>query len=391
MKLKKSLLLKTLSVVLVFIFFVLFLKALNVSLLTAILMMGAIISGVPAVLMLARMNIFFTLVEEGSAKAIMRLGGFERVIMQFKDRGIAKGGEKIKTATGEEIIAERGDVIEGADYHLFGGFRFLGIPLIHYLYNYSFRWATIRAQTGEIIKREEKIDFILVKDDVYVAETKSAESRGMVPLDITLLITARCVNPYKALFRAQDWMEMIINRSEAIFREYAASDNYENLIRKKQKAGGEIFKKLSKTGLIEIFKKEYGIEIRAIEMRDINPAGANKQLFEEKATKQWVAQQEAKMIATLAEAEKGRIETVYQTIKKFGDLGQAIRFMESIDKAGEKQGNWIIPFMDIKSAARSLLGEKGDALTQILKEENITYEELRDLIKKIKADEGGKK
>ncbi|MDD2730615.1 MAG: hypothetical protein PHW33_00620 [Candidatus Portnoybacteria bacterium] len=313
------------------------------------------------ILILARLDIFFTLAEEGTAKAVMALDGFSRIIMQYRGKTINADGE----------------VDEGREFHLFGGLRWLGIPFYHSLYEYHFRWKTLRVQSGEIIPRDEIINYILVKDDVYVAEIKNAESRGMVPLDITLLLTACCVNPYKALFKTQDWMEMIINRSEAIFREYVAQLSFEDIIKEKQKAGGEIWQKMVEAGLTSpkekesqgllfeeeyrtkikgqgLFEEEYGIKIKGIEMRDVNPSGTEKNLYEQAASKKWLADREAERIKIIAQAEKDRIDTVYETIEKHKD-GKAIRFMESLDNAGKNPGNWIIPF-DIGQVLGKLFG-----------------------------------
>ncbi len=304
------------------------------------------------VLILARLDIFFTIAEEGTAKAILALGGFSRVIMQYRGK----------------IINDQGEVVDGQEFHFFGGLRWLGIPFYHSLYKYHFRWKTLRVQTGEIVPRDEKISYILVKDDVYVVEIKNAESKGMVPLDIILLLTARCINPYKALFKAQDWMEMVINRSEALFREYVNQFDFEELVGRKQKAGEEIWEKLAESGLTSrekvgeekkegLFQAEYGIDIRGVEMRDINPSGEYKKTYEEAASKEWQAKQEAKRVVTIADAEKNRIETVYETIKKYGDLGKSVRFMESLDTAGKNPGSWIIPF-DLRQILGGLFGSK---------------------------------
>lgn len=306
-----------------------------------------VILGITAVFTLAKADIFFTFVKEGSAKVILNMGAFHKVVMQYKGLTICKKTNNVVSETKSSLV-----------HRIFGGLRWIGIPFINTIHRYTFRWITIRPQTGEVIKREEKLDFILVRDDIYAVEVKGAESEGMVPLDIVLLLTMRSENPYKSLFKAQDWSEMIFNRSEATFREYVSSQSFEKLVKEKQAAGGELYSKLESQGLLDKFLSDYGIRIKAVEMKEIRPSGAHAKVFEEAAAKKWQAEKEQNKIEALADAEVNRIDKVYKKIREFGELGTAIRFMESLDKAGEKSGNWIIPFGDIKTAIQGLLGNK---------------------------------
>lgn len=304
-----------------------------------------LICAIFAILAAAKNDLFFTLVEEGKAKAVMGLDGFQRMLVQYRDKGLDK-----KTF----------DIINASPtlwQTIFGGLRWVGIPGLRSLYSYHFRWATLRAQSGEVIRRDQKIDYILLKDDVYIATIKNAEAKGMVPLDIEFLVTACCVNPYKALFKAQDWMEMLINRIEAIFRQDVATYSFENLVvaQKKKELNEDLWTKICATGLIDELKNVYGIEVKALEMRSINPAGEAKKDFEAAAAKVWLSEKEAAGIIVLAEAEKKRMETVYETVKNYGELGLTLKGLETIEKASNKQGNWIIP-AELKNVAKSLLG-----------------------------------
>ena len=349
----------------------------------------------------ARADIFFTLVKEGSAKAILYMGAFYKIVVQFKDC---------------EIDPTTGNVKPGLRKkwkRIFGGLRWLGIPFLNSIYHYKFRWTTARPQSNELIKREERLDFILVRDDVYVVEVQEAESKGMVPLNFVLLLTMCSVNPYKSLFAAQDWSEMIFNRSEATFREFASTVYFEEIVQEKQDAGGgvkfteapeekikeilatagkRLMDKLGELGLLEIFESEYGIKIKAIEMKSVQPGGEDAKEIQAAAMLEWKAEQRRKETIKNAEAERSKIDIVYKKIQEFGDLGPMLRFMESLDKAGAGSGNWIIPFGDIQSALQSFFGgniegKKRNEIGDLLKREGISYDQLRQAIKKLK--EGG--
>lgn len=302
---------------------------------------------------LAKNYILFTFVEEGTAKTIMKFDGFDRVIMQYENCSLNDEWNVCLYNT-EPKKKKR----------LLGGLHWIGIPGIYSVYRYRFSWATLKSQKKEaeqIERRSEIIRHIFVKDYVYLGEIKGAETKSLVPLDIDFLVTTRVVNPYKALFRVHDWVNVIISRTEAYFRQFVSQTEYEELIAKKQEMGEEIMKALEETGMLGNngkFLIDYGIKVKNIEMRDIEPMGENKQVIQEAATKRWVAEKQKSQVVTLAEAEVERIGKVYTKIKEFGEEGLTIRMLESIDKAGEKQGNWIIPFGSVQQILQSLVGKK---------------------------------
>lgn len=302
---------------------------------------------------LAKNDILFTFVEEGTAKTIMKFDGFYRVIMQYENCYLD-----------EEWNVNLCDTKAKRKKRFLGGLHWIGIPGIYSIYKYRFSWATLKSQKEaekQVERRSEIIKHIFVKDYVYLGEVKGAETKSLVPLDIDFLVTTRVMNPYKALFRVHDWVNVTISRIEAYFRQFVSLTEYENLIAKKQEMGGEIMKALEETGMLGNngkFLVDYGIKVKNIEMRDIEPVGENKKVIQEAATKEWVAKKQKTQVMTLADAEVERVGKVYTKIKEFGEEGLTIRMLESIDKAGEKQGNWIIPFGSVQQILQSLVGKK---------------------------------
>ncbi|MBU3925764.1 hypothetical protein KJ763_01180 [Patescibacteria group bacterium] len=319
------------------------------------LVFAGIIAGViAAIYTLAKHDLFWTFTEEGTARAIMKFDGFHKFVMQYENC-------KLDEKTWDISICGPD---ESKKRSLFGGLKWVGIPGIKSVYKYRFTWATVKAQKEEreqVERRTETIKHIFVKDYVYLGEIKGAETKSLVPLDIDFLITTRVVNPYKSLFRVHDWVNVITSRIEAYFRQFVSLLEYEELISRKQQMNGEIMQALEQTGMLGDegkFLVDYGIRVKNIEMRDIEPVGENKKIIQEAATKKWVASKQYDQILTLADAEVERIDRVYNKIKKLGDEGLAIRTLESIDKAGEKQGNWIIPVGSLKDVVQGFLGKK---------------------------------
>ncbi|MBU2219209.1 hypothetical protein KKG15_01835 [Patescibacteria group bacterium] len=327
----------------------------------------AVVAGIiTTISILAKHNLFWTFVEEGTARAIMKFDGFHKFVMQYENCKLDEKTWDISVC-GPDEPKERS---------LFGGLKWVGIPGIKSVYQYRFTWATVKAQKEEreqVERRTEMIKHIFVKDYVYLGEIKGAETKSLVPLDIDFLITTRVINPYKSLFRVHDWVNVVTSRIEAYFRQFVSLLEYEELISRKQQMGGEIMKALGETGMLESdeelpdgeikhhpgkFLEDYGIKVKNIEMRDIEPVGENKKIIQEAATKKWVAGKQYDQVLILADAEIERIGRVYTKIKSFGEEGLAIRTLESIDKAGEKQGNWIIPFGSIKDMISGFLGKR---------------------------------
>jgi hypothetical protein len=317
------------------------------------------------VYLLAKHDLFWTFVEEATAKAIMKFNASPKIIMQYENCELDNNGDVVLR-----------DSKKPKRKSLFGGLKWVGIPGIYSVYAYRFTWATVKPQEKEekqIERRGETIKHIFVKDYVYLAEIKGAETASLVPLDVSFLVTTRVINPYKALFRVHDWVNVIVSRIEAYFRQFVSGIEYEDLIAQSQQMGGQIMAALGKTGMLEFdeelpdgttkhrlgkFLEDYGIKVKNIEMRDIDPVGENKKIIMEAATRKWVADRDLLQISILADAESQRIDKVYTKIKEHGEEGLAIRMLESIDKAGEKPGNWIVPFGSAQQLIQSMFKPK---------------------------------
>jgi hypothetical protein len=305
-------------------------------------------------------GLFVTIVPEGQAKAIMRMGEFEKFLIQWKGR----------TFSYQEQGDEKWTVKDGEEFHLFGGLRWVGIPPFWRIYDYKFSWTGIDVNGELVPHKEEWLNYVLLLDDVYWAKIDMAEDENLLPLDIELLITMRVVNPYKALFRVQNWSEMVMNRMKPLFREYVGNVGFDELIKKKQEKGGELFRTLQgwrkdeqgqeiydeKRDLPKEFKKEYGVEIKdgGIEIKDANPTTIpgipslrevtlRKQIAERDRERILVeADAEKQKVLILADAEKQRIATIYGAVKEMGDLGKLVRTLEMFEKSPEKGTRWVI-------------------------------------------------
>ncbi len=213
-------------------------------------------------LVLAVIFLRFTIVKEGTAKVVVRLGAFKRAIISWEGYRLARNWEVEKS---KELL------------RLPGGLRFVGIRLLDKVYSYGFRWRDIQLVEGEEkieFHDEPRLDYILIRPDVYFTDIKDAETKPpeRIPLSVQFLITLRVVNPKKALFNAPpNWNENVMTRLNALFRGWVAENSLDDLLLLKDDPVA-IWNHFKDTPLIKMFKQEWGIKVEnnGIEMRTID-------------------------------------------------------------------------------------------------------------------------
>jgi len=268
-----------------------------------------------AVLFLACLR--FTKVEEGTAKAIVRLGAFRKIVMAWKDYEL---DEEWNVKPVSEI---------GKKLHLPGGLRFVGFWPLDKVYTYKFRWRGIElVEAKEKVEfREKTIDYILVKPDVYWTKIEAAETMPpeRIPLDIEFLVTARVINPYKALFKAPpNWLENVLSRLNALFRDWVATKSLDEILAIRKEGPQKLWREIGTSDLIQkVFKEEWGIliEENGIQIRDVKlpreyaEAAAREKQMELEA-KGIAAETVGAVIAMMAKARNKEPKEIQEEIDK---------------------------------------------------------------------------
>lgn len=204
----------------------------------------------------------FTIVREGTAKIIIRLGKFKKAVMVW-------GGHKLDA--GNNVV--QGDTIR----LLLGGLVFVGIRLIDKVYKYKFRWRDIQLVKSEekVEFHEEQLDYIFVRPDVYWTDIKGAETAPpeRIPINVQFLVTMRVSNPERAVFKApSNWNENVMSRLNALFRSWVATKTLDKLL-DIHKDPQKIWKDFKDEALLKkTFQDEWGITIEenGIEIRTID-------------------------------------------------------------------------------------------------------------------------
>jgi hypothetical protein len=246
---------------------------------------------------LAPRNLWFTFVEEGKAKVVVRGStSVKEKTPEGKVLKITKGGQfrRVLIQWKGYTFDKRWNVIKGKERHLLGGLRFFGFWPLDQIYTYTFQWSGV-TEGGEIQHHpKEKLDYILLKDDVYWAKVEDAEDIDLLPLDVEVILTLRVANPNKALFAVQNWIETIVNRTKPAVRDSMTLDSFREMIKDPKAIEEAVYTRLKERGLLAEFRNRYGIDFRQCEVKKINPM----EKFREETLKKWLGQREAEARAT---------------------------------------------------------------------------------------------
>lgn len=201
----------------------------------------------------------FTLVKEGTAKVVLKFGGFHKVLLQKKGFCLDGDGNIVPTTSRKNGF--------------FGGLHFVGIRGVHTIHKRGFKWT--KALPGGTLedKKEEGVDFILASVDYqYGLKVVDAEDKDRLPLTLEVVMTARVTNPYKALFSVSNWFDAVASRQVPYFREYISQHSYEEIItRNDVLPAKDVMRTLEDDGILDLLANSYGIEVTALETSKIDP------------------------------------------------------------------------------------------------------------------------
>lgn len=230
---------------------------------------------------------YFTIVKEGTGKIVLRLGGYRKGLLCWKDHDIDEDGNIID-APGKKSR----------------GLQFVGFRNIDTLLRYKFRWKDIQLINGKEEEQPHEIerDWVLVRPDVYIitleaAETKPPEER--IPINVSFVYTFRIINIRKATLDAPpNWFENVTTRLNAAHRNFVASHRLDELLSKKEtKIEPE---EIDKEFIKDVMEEKWGIKTEDIAIRDIGLSPDYQ--------KAAAAEREAKMKAA------GRAEEIIGTV-----------------------------------------------------------------------------
>lgn len=272
---------------------------------------------------LAPKDIFFTFVQEGTAKIVLRNEAYQKTLMslegfELENRFIVPG------KAGSKGLFKKG---------LF----FLGIWPFDRIYKYAFTWTSIDAKGLPRVHEEREVDYIFLKKDVYFIRLIEGEDRDGLPLKVDIVLTMSIISPFVALMQTDRWLDAISNFILAEIRSELTKYPYAELINRnasKRGLGEEIYCRLnSKPGCaedqvdcgivpqegsdFEYVEKHFGVRIQKLGVAAIDPPAEWRAITLKKytATKeaeatQVTAEVNAKVTRITADASADAIRTI---------------------------------------------------------------------------------
>lgn len=277
--------------------------------------------------LLARLDLFFTFVREGEAKIVVRGERYQRTIFSLKGHRISSDGT-IESTSNEprKKIWER----------LFGVY-WVGIPPFQTIHRYFLRWTSYKPKGVDGKKapevNEETLSSVFIKAKVYYGLILDVETNEGVPLKIEFLTMLQVVNPYRAIFLVNSWVETVIDRISQQARVYVGQRSYADLLTKetsdpKEGFSGFLFDDTTKgvTPLASIIRQSYGVQVISCDLLSLDPPESYRKAttaaYEAERTK------EATIKAAEAEAQSITLKSTAQAeaIRAIGDAeAEAIR------------------------------------------------------------------
>jgi len=275
---------------------------------------------------LAKLNMFWTIMQEAQAKAVVVNGKFSHLLMSYH-------GHVFKGETDEELkewtdkwdvipVKNASDIEEGPKW---GGLRWVGFwPFVH-TYEYRFTWTSIEQRSNETeagatemvaVTSEKKIDYVLLQWDLYGLLIKTVETKEILPVDILLLMPAQVVNPYKALFRVQHWLEQSENMISDRVRGFVGTLEFKELIQRalsdeeeKHKIDDEELK-----GVLKDILNDFGVKIPYVGIRRVDPGSSEAKEFIKASGAVFVADQRAEAARKEGAGLRDRAKAYYEIV-----------------------------------------------------------------------------
>lgn len=292
----------------------------------------------------AKLGLFWVVVKEGEAIAIMRNKAFHKMKLRYTGhhfRGELKGeNEKVDNLEIYNIeVSPNKEAFSASSFkaHFFSvvfpinGILWVGIPPFYEVHRYTFKWTDDRLE-----KRVEEINWILVQKYVYGITLDKVELEGGIPYNIELLATMQITNPAKALFRVKRWFDASFDRISGWARDEFSSLSLDDFY---APTSGELHagKKLEDAlrNILESAREQltpqFGVAIDIVQVVKIDPSNEN---LRDITIKREIAKQEALAVVEKANGEAEAIRIVNKAAEEMSDKAIILKGFHAIEKAG---------------------------------------------------------
>jgi hypothetical protein len=337
----------------------------------------AFVAYVTTAFVLASFDICFTFGIEGAAKAVMRGGVCDRILMWWRGHYLNQPGLRGYNPlirTGEVLRSNKPDsrASQYAWWQLHWkflellGIYWYGLWPFKKIYNHEFEW--VEQEIGEDGKpkpkhRKEFTDFIYVKNFPYWVKLPGVEDATNEPLNLDYLLTVHINNPYWALFMTDDWLKRTTADSNNCGKIYVGSHTF-NQIKTESSAVGQVTSDFAtvmcglSTNLVTEpgtggTRRSYGVTINGAALVSATPAGIVQEKVQQALVAKRLAELNADATVAAAEGEanatraraKGQadaIDTVYGKVEEYGELGLALRQLDTMQASAASPNTTVI-------------------------------------------------
>lgn len=299
-----------------------------------IMAIGAYV-GVP---MLAEKNLFFSKVDEGKIKVVMKGGRAHCFISSLKDHTV----DSITGVVGPVLPPKLGFWDE-----MFG-VKFIGIPPTFKIHSYKFKWnkyVTNKDGKHEIVHKDDLTDILYFRAP-YVIEIPNLETKDRRRVTLIVQFVTETMDAKLSLFSTPNWLTIVESAVIAALRDYVAAKNFDVLLKEPKELGGDF---VSSVGIIDqtgvgnqplsttVGQKLQAINLISIEADDKEAIAAMeaKKTSKDKAD---AKKQDAKGIEAIGTAEannekKSLIADMEALGVHGGQIGM-VRLARALEKAG---------------------------------------------------------
>ncbi|HEY0010440.1 MAG TPA: SPFH domain-containing protein [Candidatus Paceibacterota bacterium] len=371
---------------------------------SALALTGAATAGGPFfATWLAHEDTLFATVQESTVKMVMKGDSFSHLIMSFEGAHLnaPKSPHFIPTIPAWEVIEHDHD--EDAKYDTRPkwmqdlGIFYVGIPYLRRVHEYRFVWNEVELNETThkegVRSRKEMTNFAYVSSFPYIIVLDAAETKEGIPLDISYQLVVRISNPYKALFKTENWLETITGEVNRRARNYIGSRGYKQLLSEMDeqpeaeggsdanpdyfscaitdlntKIPGDI-NRVRSPFLVNLEEKylnglvgNYGITIESANLQTIDIVGSYAEELVKASVREYTAEQNAKAVRIEADAQahatlvRGRADAnVIQlkgnaaatslasrlfVLQKFGQMGALLAQLDAMTESSNAKVIW---------------------------------------------------
>jgi len=169
---------------------------------------------------LAPRNMFFTRVKDGTSIVVDKGDEIDHLLMSwggyiFKSDKDGKQGREEDNWT----------IVEGKDWHIFGGLRWIGLWPLYTVRTIEAEWSHYHPETKDLVHHVEKQKSVWLKKDNYgtkFSDDKPAEDIDGVAVAATMIFPAQGFNPFLIASRQKYWFSLVEPVMAAVLRQFIA-------------------------------------------------------------------------------------------------------------------------------------------------------------------------